>query len=165
MPYGLGLHPGFRWPFDPARAGGDLAVAQAGHWVMFDQPEKPEVPRIAAGGLIGSETRPVPLEGGRKLALDPSLFAGDALIFRHAASSSVAFSDGRSTLAFGFENFPTIVLWMRPGAAFLCIEGWCGSGDPEGFTGDLFEKPDAVILPPGGSGRHAMTFRRSDIEA
>jgi galactose mutarotase-like enzyme len=163
MPYALGLHPGFRWPFDPARAGQALAAGQAGHWVEFAQAEKGEVPLIAPGGLLAAASRPVPLQGGRILPLDPSLFKGDAMIFRYAASRSIRFCDGRSALVFGFENFPTIVLWMRPGAAFLCIEGWCGSGDPEGFTGDLFEKPDMTILQPAASGRHAMTFGKITI--
>jgi galactose mutarotase-like enzyme len=169
MPYSLGLHPGFRWPIageglpepgreslDPAR----LAAAQAGHRVIFAEPEVPEVPVIAAGGLVSPRRRPVPLEG-RALPLDPALFAADALIFESARSRSVGFANARHRLDFSFENFPTLVLWMRPGAAFLCIEGWCGEGDPEGFTGNLDEKPGMVILPPGGVARHAMGFSAS----
>ena len=76
MPYGLGLHPGFRWPFDSARAGQKLSIAQQDHWIEFEKAEKAEVPRIAAGGLIARETQPVPLQDGRRLALDPALFAG-----------------------------------------------------------------------------------------
>lgn len=159
MPYAFGLHPGFRWPIGgPVPAPEALAQAQAGHTVTFADPVSPEVPVIAAGGLLSSRKRRAPLEDGRRLPLDPSLFAADALIFEDAASRSVSFGNGRDTLTFTFENLPTIVLWMRPGAAFLCVEGWRGSGDPEGFTGNLDEKPGMVLLPPGGEGRHAMGF-------
>jgi galactose mutarotase-like enzyme len=169
MPYSLGLHPGFRWPIagrglDGAGGEGDaqatamrLAAAQASHAVTFAQEERPDVPVTTTGGLISSRRRQVPLEGC-VLPLDPALFSADALIFENARSRSVRFSNGRDALDLSFENFPTLVLWMRPGAAFLCIEGWCGSGDPEDFTGNLDEKPGIVLLPPGGEARHAMGF-------
>jgi galactose mutarotase-like enzyme len=159
MPYALGLHPGFRWPIGSVPAATDLASAQAGHWIEFDEPERAEVPVIAPGGLLSTRRRPVPLEG-RTLSLDPALFSGDALIFENAASRTVRFQNHRETLQFTFGNLPTLVLWMRPGAAFLCIEGWCGSGDPEGFEGDLFEKPGMTVLQRGASGRHSMRFQR-----
>ena len=56
MPYACGVHPGFRWPF----AGG----ASSDYAIRFDAPESPEVPVIAPGGLIGRETRHLPLEQG-----------------------------------------------------------------------------------------------------
>ena len=46
----------------------------------------------------------------------------------------------------------------RPEAPFLCIEGWSGTGDPEHFEGDLFEKPGMAVLEAGEVGRHAMEF-------
>lgn len=157
LPYSIGLHPGFCWPIGGLRPGEPLAFAQAGHWVQFEKPETAQVPVIVTGGLQSAARREVPLQGQR-LALDPSLFTSDALIFENARSRRVRFGNDRESLAFGFENYPTIVLWMRPGAAFLCIEGWNGSGDPEGFTGDLDEKPGITLLPPGAKASHAMTF-------
>jgi galactose mutarotase-like enzyme len=157
MPYSVGLHPGFCWPIGGLRPGEDLARAQAGHRVVFSDPVPAEVPVIAPGGLISSRKRNVPLQD-RTLPLDPSLFSADALVFEDARSRSVVFANDRESLEFGFENLPTIVLWMRPGAAFLCIEGWQGLCDPEGFAGDLYEKPGMFLLPPGGTARHAMSF-------
>ena len=42
-PYACGLHPGFRWPLGAAGRDGAL--------VRFDRAERPEVPRLAPGGL------------------------------------------------------------------------------------------------------------------
>lgn len=150
MPYAFGFHPGFRWPF--------AAAAQDGHRIVFEAEEEPSVPVIAPGGLIGAARRPVPLEG-RVLELDPSLFAGDALCFLHARSRSLRFEDGEGrAIAMTVENLPHLALWMRPGAPYLCLEPWSGYGDPEGFEGDLFDKPGMTLLPPGGSARHAARF-------
>ena len=57
------------------------------------------------------------------------------------------------------ENFPHVVLWSRPGAPYLCIESWTGHGDPEGFAGELADKPSMIALAPGAEGRHAMRYR------
>jgi galactose mutarotase-like enzyme len=150
MPYAFGFHPGFRWPF--------AAAGQGGHRIVFERAENPEVPVIAPGGLIGAGRRGVPLEG-RVLPLDPALFAGDALCFLNARSRALRFEDGEGRgIAMRVENLPHLALWMRPGAPYLCLEPWSGYGDPEGFAGDLFDKPGMTVLQPGQSGRHSALF-------
>ena len=52
-----------------------------------------------------------------------------------------------------------LVLWTRPGAPFLCLEAWTGYSDPEGFAGDLFEKPAMRSLAPGARARHQAVYR------
>ena len=148
-PYAFGLHPGFCWPL----AGGD----KQGHRILFDANELAEVPVIAPGGLIGTARRPVPIEG-RELALDEALFAQEALCFLDAASRGLTFAGPQGRLRIDLENFPHIVLWSKPTAPFLCIESWTGYGDPEGFNGDLFEKPGMIHLGPGLSRRHGARY-------
>ena len=149
MPYAFGLHPGFRWPL----AGGDKAA----HRLVFDAPERAEVPVIAPGGLFSQQMRPVPVEG-RKLLLDEALFAREALCFLGAASEGLSFEGPEGRLRMDWEGFPHLVVWSRPGAPFLCLETWTGHGDPEGFEGDLFDKPSMITLPPGGEGRHRVRY-------
>jgi galactose mutarotase-like enzyme len=145
MPFAIGVHPGFRTP-----------AGSEGCAVLFEREENPLVPLIAPGGLIGTTHRRVPVEGTR-LALGGDLFASDALVFVGARSRWVDLVDpGGSKLRVAFENMPNIVLWSRPGAGFLCIEGWSGLGDPEGFEGDLFEKPGMIVLAPGEASTHAL---------
>ena len=105
------------------------------------QSVSPQVPRIAPGGLIARASRKVPLENGR-LRLAPELFVNDALCFLDAASTDVAYVNGRGqAIEISVEDFPHVALWTKPGAPFLCIECWTGHSDPEGFEGDIFDKP------------------------
>ena len=150
-PYACGLHPGFRWPF--------AGAPREGAMVRFAKSEKPEVPVIAPGGLIGAARRPIPLVG-RDLPLSDALFANDAVCFLVPASRSLRFeqADG-SAISMDFRGFDHAALWTRPGAPFLCLEAWTGYSDPEGFTGDLFQKPSMRVLAPRATCRHEATFR------
>ncbi len=150
MPYACGLHPGFRWPF----AGG----APEDYAVVFERAEAPHVPVIARGGLFSRETRAVPLDGAR-LPLSPALMAQEALCFLDARSRSLSFvhRDG-AAIAMRLDDFPHLALWSRPPGRFLCLEAWTGHGDPEGFAGELAEKPSQRLLPPGGTARHRAQF-------
>jgi galactose mutarotase-like enzyme len=150
-PYACGLHPGFRWPF--------AGAGRAGARVRFEKDEPAHVPAIAPGGLISAKTRAIPLEG-KALPLDDELFGGDALCFLEPASRSLRFeqADG-SAIAMDFSGFGMAALWTRPGAPFLCLEAWTGYSDPEGFAGDLFEKPAMRALAPGERARHRAVYR------
>jgi galactose mutarotase-like enzyme len=149
-PYACGLHPGFRWPL--GQAGRDGALVQ------FEKAERPEVPQLAPGGLVRATTRPIPLSG-RDLPLSDALFAHDALCFLDCKSRSLAFVDASgASITMEYETFQHAALWTRPGAPFLCLEAWTGYSDPDGFEGDLFEKPSMRVLEPGGRARHEARF-------
>jgi galactose mutarotase-like enzyme len=66
-----------------------------------------------------------------------------------------------SSIEMILENFPHLAAWTKPGAPFLSLEAWTGHADPEGFEGEMFEKPSMILLPPGATSRHrvAMRFR------
>jgi len=149
-PYACGLHPGFRWPLG--------AAGRAGALVRFEKAERAEVPRIEPGGLVGKTMRPVPLQG-RDLPLSDALFANDALCFLNCASRSLAFIDASgASMTMEFPDFPHAALWTRPGAPFICLEAWTGYSDPDGFTGDLSEKPGMRALEPGTRARHEARY-------
>ncbi len=149
-PYACGLHPGFRWPLG--------AAGREGALVRFEKAERPEVPRIEPGGLVGKTMRPIPLRG-RDLPLSDALFANDALCFLNCASRSLAFIDASgASMTMEFPDFPHAALWTRPGAPFICLEAWTGYSDPDGFTGDLSEKPGMRALEPGTRARHEARY-------
>lgn len=147
LPFALGFHPGFVWPFDGGR--------KDDYVVEFERAETPFSPKIAPGGLFTDEMLPVPFAGQRLNILD-GLDRPDALVLRNANSRRVRFiaPSGRA-LGVEMEHFPHWVFWSRPGGDYLCIEGWTGHGDPVGFTGDITDKPGQILLPPGGRSRHA----------
>ena len=141
LPASLGAHPGFRWPL-PGTAGRP-------HAILFEQPEPAPVRRLA-GGLLRQTPEPSPVVG-RRLTLDDTLFAADAVILDHPASRSLAYGpvDG-ARMRFAFTGFDVLGLWSKPGAGFLCIEPWRGYHSPEGWDGELAAKPGMLSVPPGG---------------
>jgi len=150
MPYACGLHPGFRWPF----AGGERAQYR----IRFAEAEQPEVPVITSSGLFSALKRPVPIEDRILLLSDP-LLAQEALCFLNARSRWLRFEhESGAAICLSVEDFEHFALWSRPGAPFLSIEAWTGHGDPENFSGDLFEKPSMRILKPGAAACHAAWF-------
>ena len=149
-PYACGLHPGFRWPLGGA--------GREGAFVRFDQAERPEVPRLAPGGLVRRDQTSNSLQG-RDLKLTDALFAHDALCFLDCASRSLAFIDASgASITMEYPSFTHAALWTRPGAPFLCLEAWTGYSDPEGFEGELIDKPGMRALEPGGFARHEARF-------
>ena len=102
--------------------------------------------------------RPIPLQG-RDLPLTDALFARDALCFLDCASRSLAFVDASgASITMEFPSFPHAALWTRPGAPFLCLEAWTGYSDPDGFEGELIDKPGMRALEPGTRARHEARF-------
>lgn len=153
LPYACGLHPGFRWPVE-----GDV---RDGAIVRFAEPETGEVAVIAPGGLFSKALRKLPFSG-RELPLSEALFASDALCFLDPSSRALQFiMAGGATIEMDFSGFDHCALWTRPHAPFLSLEAWTGYGDPEGFAGDLYEKPSMKILAPGERARREATFRFS----
>jgi galactose mutarotase-like enzyme len=153
LPYAVGFHPAFPWPFDGGR--------QESYSLWFEKDEAAEVPVIAPDGLISRERRAVPLQGNR-LPLAPALFQNDALVLLNASSRRMRFESPQgSAIEMSLENFPHLAAWTKPGAPFLSLEAWTGHADPEGFEGEMFEKPSMILLPPGATSRHrvAMRFR------
>lgn len=149
-PYAFGLHPGFRWPFD--------GVGRDGCRIVFEKPERGEVPILAPGGLVTKRRRPIPIHES-VLDLNDDLFAHDALCFIDPASRWLRFEGASgAAIEMALGDFPHAALWTRPGAPFLCLEAWTGYSDPEGFAGDLFEKPAMRVVEPGGTQRCVAAY-------
>lgn len=149
MPASFGFHPAFRWPlpFDQPRED---------HYIRFQNPEPAPVRRIDADGFLKPDPVPTPVVGDM-LRLDDALFVDDAVIFDRLSSRNVCYgaSDG-PRLHVSFEDFPTLGVWTKPGADFICIEPWQGVSDPVGFTGDIWAKPGIFAVAPGQARSMAM---------
>ncbi len=143
MPASFGFHPAFAWPlpFDEPRAD---------HRIQFREPEPDMLCRLEAG-LIASEDRPSPVEE-RELKLTDDLFADDALIWRHARNRGCVYgATAGPQLRLDWSDMPSLGIWTKPGAAFICIEPWDGHADPADFEGELPDKPGMRHIPPGAT--------------
>ena len=149
MPASLGFHPALRWPLP-------YGQPRDAHGLRFEHDEPAPVRRIDADGFLLPESQPTPVIGDT-LMLRDDLFVDDALIFDRLQSRKVVYgaANGRR-LAIDFADFPTLGVWSKPGAGFVCIEPWQGFSDPVGFAGDIREKPGIVEIAARTSKRLAM---------
>lgn len=149
MPASFGFHPALRWPLPYGQPRGE-------HWLRFAADEPAPVRRIDHDGLLLPAAEQTPVVGNTLLLRD-ELFIADALIFDRLASRRVTYGAQRGAkLEIDFADFPTLGVWTRPGAEFICIEPWQGTSDPAGFVGDIRDKPGISEIAPGASRHFAM---------
>ena len=87
---------------------------------------------------------------GRTLALEPALFAADAVILPEPVSRSVRYTaPGAPAIELAWEGFRQLGIWSREGGDFLCIEPWYGTASPQDFDGEFRDKPGLMLIPPG----------------
>lgn len=141
LPASLGAHPGFAWPLAEG-------VEKAAHVLEFAEPEAGAVRRLA-DGLLRENLEPTPIKG-QTLALDPALFAADAVILPEPVSQSVRYTaPGAPTIELAWEGFRQLGIWSREAGSFLCIEPWHGTASPADFDGEFADKPGLMLIPPG----------------
>lgn len=150
LPASFGFHPALRWPLP-------YGAEKDAHRVIFAAPEPAPIRRIDGAGLMRPAPEPTPVIGDM-LAPDASLFEDDAIIFDRLASRSLSFgAPGTRGLQVDFPDMPELGIWQKPGAPYLCIEPWAGYADPQGYSGELRDKPGILKLPAGSS--HIFTMK------
>jgi len=151
MPASLGYHPAFLWPLP-------YGEDRAAHFIEFETDEPAPLRCLDGNGLLAPQRLPTPVNN-RRLTLRDELFAEDALIFDQVASRTVTYgSDIGPRIALSFPGVPYLGIWTKPGANFICIEPWHGISDPQGFAGELKDKPGSLIVPPGGTATIGMSI-------
>ncbi len=149
MPASFGFHPAFAWPLPYGRP-------RADHRVLFETDEPSDLSAIVLGGWIDAHGWPSPLDG-RELRLTDALFERDALVWAEVASRSVRYDGGEGPgLRIDFPDTPSLGIWTKPGARFVCVEPWHGIADPIGFTGEIWDKPGMLRFEPGQSRTFSM---------
>jgi galactose mutarotase-like enzyme len=142
MPASFGYHPAFRWPLP-------FEAPREQHAIEFDLEEPAPIRRLDGAGLLTPVRYPTPIRS-RRLVLADALFVDDVVILDALRSHRVSYgADTGPRLVLQFPDTPTLGLWSKPGAPFICIEPWHGMADPLGFTGDFTEKPGVFVVPPG----------------
>ncbi len=83
----------------------------------------------------------------KKLFLSYSLFEKDALIFKSILSKKVTiFEKDKPYITVHFNNFPSLGIWTKIDAPFLCIEPWFGYADNENNNGNISQKEGIILL-------------------
>lgn len=146
MPVAFGFHPALRWPLPYGKP-------RAAHEIVFEQDEPAPI-RRPVDGLLSAAQFPTPVRD-RHLLLHDDLFEQGALVFDTLASRSVVYGDA---IRVDFPRMPHLGVWTKPGAGYVCIEPWQGYASPEGFDGELADKPGMVAIAPGASETFAMSI-------
>jgi galactose mutarotase-like enzyme len=151
MPASFGFHPALRWPLP-------FSQSRSAHLIMFEREEPSAVRRQTHRGTINPQLYFTPVVG-RLLQLNDELFRNDALIFDKIASRTLWYgSEIGPNIQVDFPDMPCLSLWSKPGAEFICIEPTHGYADPEGFSGDFWDKPGIFIVEPGREKRGTMSI-------
>ncbi|MBC7917071.1 MAG: aldose 1-epimerase family protein [Rhodoferax sp.] len=158
MYFSLGSHPAFALPLDQ-----DSLSAWS---VEFDQPEQPEVFRLAPdGALLATVPESFTFAPGNAVVLSDTLFKRDALIFKNIRSRMLTLAH-RTTgqrLSVDTGGAPHLGLWAKPGEAYVCIEPWWGVDDDATTPLNLADKPAMQTLAPGSERRFAVAYRVAKV--
>ena len=96
--------------------------------------------------LISDKTISIPMQEN-SLPLAYPLFKKDALIFKKLESKSIAILENKVPfLKINFEGFPSLGIWTKENAAYICLEPWFGFADTQTNSGKLSEKEGIQII-------------------
>ena len=134
MPFSIGAHPAFA-----------LTSDFKNYELLFEKSEKLIVSTLE-NDLISNATYILPMENN-SLRLNYSLFENDALIFKTIASKSVTITENKIPfLKVHYNDFPSLGIWTKSQAPFICIEPWIGYADTIENNGNLEDKEGIQIL-------------------
>ena len=134
MPFSIGAHPAFA-----------IANNFENYELLFEKSENLIVSKLE-NDLISNTAYKLPIENN-SLPLTYSLFENDALIFKTIESKSVTICENEIPfLKVHFNDFPSLGIWTKSQAPFICIEPWIGYADTVENNGNLEEKEGIKIL-------------------
>ena len=155
MYFGVGGHPGFRVPADPARRFEDYRL-------RFAAPCRPRRVGFTEDCFLDGTDAAYPLTEGRLLPLRHDLFDQDAIVLKEMTREvTLETSSGEAVVTVSFPDFGYLGIWHRPrtDAPYVCIEPWSSLPSVKGRIAVLEEQPDLVHLAPGCVWRAEWTIR------
>jgi len=134
MPFSIGAHPAIALPENFEN-----------YAFEFNQEETLKY-YLLENDLISKKTKVLETTNNT-VPLNYSLFENDALIFKTLKSKSLTILENSNPyIKVDFEDFPSLGLWTKEKAPFICIEPWLGYSDTAENSGDLFEKEGILVL-------------------
>jgi galactose mutarotase-like enzyme len=146
MPFSIGAHPAFALP-------GNFED----YSIQFDKEESLEY-YLLENDLISNQTKKLETQEGQ-IPLTYELFKNDALIFKTLKSKSLTILEDRiPVLRVNFKDFPSLGIWTKMNAPFLCIEPWFGYSDTNENSGNLFVKEGIQVLEENATFRSEFSI-------
>jgi galactose mutarotase-like enzyme len=134
MPFSIGAHPAIALPENFENYAFEFEKEETLKYYLLEN------------DLISNKTKV--LETTDNLVpLTYKLFENDALIFKTLESKSLTIlENSKPYIKVNFEDFPSLGIWTKEQAPFICIEPWLGYSDTDENSGDLFKKEGILVL-------------------
>lgn len=134
MPFSIGAHPAIALP-------GEFE----NYALKFEKKETLKY-SLLENDLISNKTKQLETIEGQ-VQLNYPLFENDALIFKSLESKSLTILENNTPyVKVDFTDFPSLGIWTKEKAPFICIEPWFGYSDTKENSGNLFEKEGILLL-------------------
>ncbi|WP_125722909.1 aldose 1-epimerase family protein [Flavobacterium ustbae] len=134
MPFSIGAHPAIALPDDFEN-----------YAFQFEKEENLKY-YLLENDLISSQTKILETKNNI-VPLNYDLFKNDALIFKILKSKSLTIlNNAKPYVKVDYNDFPSLGIWTKENAPFVCIEPWLGYSDTNENTGDLYEKEGILTL-------------------
>ncbi|KRD10190.1 aldose epimerase [Flavobacterium sp. Root901] len=134
MPFSIGAHPAIALP------------QNFENYAFKFEKEEPLQYNLLENDLISNKTETLKTTGNI-VPLHYKLFENDALVFKTLESNSLTIlENSKPYVQVDFEDFPSLGIWTKDQAPFVCIEPWFGYSDTADNSGDLFKKEGIIVL-------------------
>jgi galactose mutarotase-like enzyme len=134
MPFSIGGHPAFA-----------ISNGIESYELAFDN-EKIIVSHELENENFSGKIKQIILNNS-KLKLENSLFEKDAIVIKEQKSKYITLLQNKIPyLQMEIQKFPSLGIWTKKNAPFLCIEPWFGYADFIHSNGDFMQKEGLLIL-------------------
>ncbi|WP_409416909.1 aldose 1-epimerase family protein [Flavobacterium sp. PS2] len=134
MPFSIGAHPAIALP------------RNFENYALEFEKKEPLKYSLLENDLISNKTKQLETKENQ-IELNYQLFENDALVFKSLESNSLTIlENNKPYIKVDFADFPSLGIWTKENAPFICIEPWFGYSDTPDNTGNLFEKEGIVTL-------------------
>ena len=134
IPFSIGAHPAFALPSNFENYSLDFEKVEPLEYTLLEN------------DLVSQQIEKIHTDTNR-VPLTYELFKRDALIFKKLQSNSLTIiEEEKPILKVHFQDFPSLGIWTKVGAPFICIEPWFGYSDTTESNGNLFEKEGVIVL-------------------
>jgi galactose mutarotase-like enzyme len=134
MPFSIGAHPAFALDNNFENYSLDFRIQEVLEYNLLEN------------DLLSNKAGQLNLTD-KKLNLNYELFENDALVFKKLKSKSITIlEDDKAFLTINFDDFPSLGIWTKKDAPFICIEPWFGFADEATASGKIVEKNGILLL-------------------
>ena len=154
IPFNYGGHPGFRLPLYENETFEDYSV-------KFEKTENFDAPTVNLENGTLNFDKTIPYKNIDEIKLDYKYFEIDAIVIPEVKSQSVKLvNKDNKGIKFDFLGFPSLAIWTKPNAPFVCLEPWIGYADHSDSNYQFIEKDNMQFLNPGEtfSATYAITI-------